>query len=151
MEPGKPDLQFLTLVIDKEGQWLHEGEVITHERTLTLFQSALDVDDDGRFFIAVGPERAFVEVEDAPFIVEALRLVDSKITLRLNDGTHHTLDPTTLRLTSENVPYCKVRDGKMEAKFSRTAWYQLAEHIEEKGGRFVLMVGDESFDLTIED
>jgi hypothetical protein len=136
------------LVIDAEGQWRHEGQRITHERTLKLFYSVLDIDEQGRYFVQAGPEKAFVRVEDAPYVVTALRMTDEGLRLRLSDESHEILDPATLRFSDENVPYCKVRNQRMEAKFTRTAYYELAEFIEEKGDGFVLKVGDERFDLT---
>jgi hypothetical protein len=145
----KFDPDKINISIDADGNWRHEGVKITHERTLKLFYSNLDIDDEGRFFLQVGREKAFVQVDDAPFIVEALRMTDKGIRLRLNDESHELLDPASLRITEANVPYCKVRGGRMEAKFSRTAWYQLAEYIQErKEGGFALVVQGKSYSLT---
>lgn len=143
-DPNKIDLS-----IDAEGNWRHEGIKITHARTVKLFFSALDIDEQGRFFLQVGPEKAFVQVDDAPFIVEALRMTDEGIRLRLSDESHEILDPSSLRITEKNVPYCNVRNGRMEAKFSRTAWYELAEFIEERKGQgYVLIIHGERFFIS---
>ena len=139
----------LQLSIDSEGNWRHEGVRITHERTWRLFYSVLDLDEEGRFFISVGKELAFVLVEDAPFIVTALRITEQGVQLRLNDDSYQIMNPETLRFSDKNIPYCKIRDGKMEARFSRTAYYELAEHIHEENGHFVLRINQEKYVLAV--
>ena len=136
------DVSTVTLSIDKEGNWRHEGVKVTHQKTVNLFFSVLDRDDQGRYFIEVGKERAFVRVDDVPFVVTALRLTDDGIRLTFQDGTHELLLPEALRFTKENIPYCKIRQGKMGAKFSRTAYYELAEYIVEQGKGFALKIND---------
>ena len=149
MDPSNIDINQLQLSIDAEGNWRHEGVRITHERTWRLFYSVLNIDDQGRYFISVGKEKAFVHVEGTPFIVTALRITEQGIRLRLNDDSHQVLNPETLRFSKENVPYCKIREGKMEARFSRTAYYELAEHIREENGRFVLEFNEEKYLLPV--
>ena len=136
------DVSTVTLSIDKEGNWRHEGVKVTHQKTVKLFFSVLDRDDQGRYFIEVGKERAFVRVNDVPFIVTALRLLKAGIRLTFQDGTRELLLPETLQFTKENIPYCKIRQGKMDAKFSRTAYYELAEFIVEQGEGFALKIND---------
>ena len=138
------------LSVDRDGVWRHEGIEITHERTWKMFSRTLDRDDQGKYFLRIGHEFAYVQVEDAPLIVDALRLVDGVVRLTLKDETHEELDPDTLYLTAENVPYCTVRDGKMPAKFSRTAYYELAEFIREEGDGFVLDLGETTHPIRFE-
>ncbi|HWN91044.1 MAG TPA: DUF1285 domain-containing protein, partial [Verrucomicrobiae bacterium] len=59
------------------------------------------------------------------------------------------LDPETLRLGEGDVPYCRVKGGAFEARFSRAAAYQLLERLEPYAdtGRGALRVGDRCYAL----
>ena len=135
----------ITLSIDKEGNWRHEGVRITHEKTISLFFSALDREENGRYFIQVGNEKAYVNIDDAPFVATSLRMTKEGIRLTFQDNSREILDPETLWFTSENIPYCKIRNRKMTAKLSRTAYYELAEYISEDGDGFVLTIKGKKF------
>jgi hypothetical protein len=67
----------------------------------------------------------------------------------LNDLTRERLDPETLRLGVGEVPYCRVKGGAFEARFSRAAAYQLLERVEADAstGRGALRVGDRRYAL----
>lgn len=149
MDPNRRMPHVSDLSIDADGNWRHEGVVITHERTWKLFSSVLKCDDQGRYILQIGPERAFVKVHDAPFVVQTLRLTDQGLRLRLKDETTEILDPASLRITPDNVPYCRVRDGSMEAKFSRTAYYELAEFVHEGSEGFYLEVNGQRYALKV--
>jgi uncharacterized protein len=142
------DLGKVTLSIDADGTWRHEGVEITHERTWKLFSRTLDIDEQGRYFLQIKNECAVVEVVDAPFVVATIRVIDEGIRLTLVDGTQEMLDPGTIRISDTNIPYCKVRNGKMEARFSRTAYHQLAELIVEEGDGYFLKIGETRHRLT---
>ncbi|MBW2149835.1 MAG: hypothetical protein JRI22_22825, partial [Deltaproteobacteria bacterium] len=45
----------------------------------------------------------------------------------------------------DNVLYCKVKGGAFHARFLRPAYYQLAEFVEEEGGRFYIQRGGERY------
>jgi hypothetical protein len=85
-------------------------------------------------------------VEDAPFLVATVEFVSSgmdgreAIWLTLNDETREKMAPETLRIGPDHVPYCRVREGLFEARFSRNAYQILAPHIQldEKENRFFL-------------
>ena len=56
------------LRITRDGEWLHEGEEVTHPGILANLRENLKVDADGHYLVA-GPARVPVELEDAPFVV----------------------------------------------------------------------------------
>jgi uncharacterized protein len=134
------------LRIDKEGRWFFQGEEITHRKTYLLYSRSLTRDESGRVVLRIGGEQCAVAVEDAPFVVKSIEYVpfgldgEEAIWLTLNDETREKLDPETLRIGGENVPYCKVREGVFEARFSRNAYQLLTPHIhhDEKENRFFL-------------
>ena len=117
------------LRIDRDGGWLHEGEEVTHEGILSSLRQGLQVDVAGHF-LQIGPVRVPVEVEDAPFAVVRLEADGDGFAVWLNDGSREALDPASLRLREGDVPYCRVKDGRFEARFSRAAAWQLLQHVE---------------------
>jgi hypothetical protein len=123
--------------IDKEGRWFFQGEEIIHLRTYQLYSRSLTRDEAGRIILQIGQEQCPVEVEDAPFVITTLQFIprgpdgQEAIWLTLNDQTREKLDPETLRIGPGNIPYCKVREGMFEARFSRNAYQLLAPHIRE--------------------
>ena len=134
------------LRIDKEGRWFFQGEEITHRKTYLLYSRSLTRDESGRVIVRIGREQCLVEVEDAPFVVTTIAFVpfgsdgQEAMWLTLNDETREKLDPGTLRIGPNNIPYCKVRGGIFDARFSRNAYQLLVPHIQhdEKDKRFFL-------------
>ena len=100
------------LRIDKEGRWFYQGEEITHRKTYLLYSRSLTRDESGRIILRIGGEQCPVEVEDAPFVVTTLEFTPEgpegleSIWLTLNDETREKLDPETLRIGPDNIPYC---------------------------------------------
>jgi len=121
------------LRIDRDGGWFHEGEEVTHEGILTSLRQGLQVDSAGHYF-QIGPVRVPVEVEDAPFVVVRFEADGEGWALWLSDGSRETLDPATLTLRGGEVPYCRVKDGSFEARFSRAATWQLLQSVEAEPG-----------------
>ena len=122
-----------------DGRWYSDDEPINNGRIAKLFSRCLRQVDDGRWQIAMADERAFVEIEDTPWVVTAVSGdVARGFRVRLNDDSEEPLDPTTLAVGDANVLYTRVKDGSTRARFLRPAYYQLAPAIEEQAGRFYL-------------
>lgn len=143
--------------IDKEGRWFFQGEEITHRKTYLLYCRSLTRDESGRIILRVGREQCPVEVEDAPLVVTTVEFTpfgldgQETIWLSLNDETREKLDPGTLRIGPGNIPYCKVREGMFEARFSRNAYQLLVPHIQqdEKDKRFFLSLNKNKYYLAM--
>jgi hypothetical protein len=141
--------------IDKEGRWFYEGEEITHRKTYLLYCRSLTRDDAGRVVLRVGREECPVEVEDVPFVVTTIEFViagpagEEEMWVTLNDETREKLTPETLRIGPENIPYCRVRNGIFEARFSRNAYQLLLPHIhpDERENRFFLSLNEKKYPL----
>ena len=146
----------LPLRIDKEGRWFFQGEEITHRKTYLLYSRSLTRDESDRIIVRIGREQCPVEVEDAPLVVTTLEFVpfgldgQEAIWLTLNDETREKMDPGTLRIGPSNIPYCKVRGGLFDARFSRNAYQLLVHHIhhDEKDKRFFLSLNKNKYYLT---
>jgi hypothetical protein len=147
-DPKKFDLTKLALSIDADGRWRQEGEEITHAGILAMLFRALKKMGPGYFVCSEGlcvP----IAVADCPYVVMSVRLHEDRIELLLSDGEHVALDPATLTIDAQNVPRCRVRDDGCCARFSRAAWMQLADAIEETADGFALVAGGRSYPLTV--
>ena len=143
MTPADPSEWTLPhLTVNREGEWLHEGQEITHPGILANLMGNLRRDAAG-YFIQAGTVRVPVEVADVPFVVVRVEAVGSVLRLTVNDGTEEPLDPATLRLTAAGIPYCRIKGDRFEARLSRAAAYQLGQLIDydEATGAAVLKVG----------
>jgi len=105
--------------------------------------------------LRVGREECPVEAEDAPFVVTTIEFVpagpgkEEILWITLNDETREKLNPETLRIAPDHVPYCQVRKGLFEARFSRNAYQIMAPHIQldEKENRFFLPLNGKKYFL----
>ena len=134
---------YLKLVIEKDGRWFQNGVEIIHPEIYKYFNELLEKTADGGYQIRSGNEFCSVEVEDAPFVVQAVSEVeDGKIYIRLNDGSDEPLKPEWFWIGRDNVPYCLIKSGSFHARFSRPAYYTLARHIvaDEEGQNFFLHI-----------
>ena len=132
------------IYIDKEGKWFHKGLEMIHKSIINEFYRSLTKDSCGEYLIMLGEEKCWVEVEDTPFIVTRVEFnhaegsKEERIILYLIDDTRECLDPGTLSVGDENVLYCRVKNNKFKARFSRAAYYQLASRIIEEGDKYYL-------------
>jgi hypothetical protein len=117
------------LAINEDGEWLHEGLEITHPGIVASLQGSLRRDASG-YFLQAGPIRVPVEVADAPFVVVRVEARGDDLRVLLNDGSDEALDPATLRLSRAEVPYCRVKGGRFEARLSRAAAWELGKRLE---------------------
>lgn len=149
------DIQSCDIRIDKEGVWFYRGAEMFRREIVNLFYQNLRRDKDGRFVIELGGERCYVEVEDTPFVVNSVYASDpgqerdETILLEMCDGTVEKLDPATLRVGRDNVMYCAVRGGEYVARFSRSGYYQLANHIdyEPETDRYFIKLNGRSYTI----
>ena len=139
------------LMIDKEGTWLYNGQPIVNRAIYLFFNQNLEHSPAGGYQVRVGEEVSPVAVEDTPFVVTDVVLVsgpeqkESFFNIQLNDETEEPLDLESLSVGKDNVLYGRVRSGRFPARFSRPAYYQMAEWIQEDPvtGEFFLEINDE--------
>ncbi len=122
--------------IDSEGAWSYCGEEMLRQDIITLFYRHLQQDAEGRYYIDIGKQRYPVDVEDTAYVVWSLRWVagteeaEGCACLFLSDGSLEDLDPATLRIGDDHIPYCRIKRGRFDARFSRAAYYILAERLQ---------------------
>jgi hypothetical protein len=127
----------------RDGCWYSDGEPIPNRAITRLFSRALKILPDGRGRLELGEDRADVEIEDTPWVVTAIEGDPERgFAVRLNDDTREALDVASLRVGPENVLYCRVKDGRYEARMLRPAYYDLMRHADPgPAGAAVLRVG----------
>lgn len=130
---------YLELYIDKDCRWFQNGKEIIHTGIYRMFNSLLEKTPEGEYRIRKGQEICRVEVEDAPFLVMRLdQEQNGDLYISLNDGSSEPLDADHMWINSTNIPYCLVKGRGFHARFSRPAYYQLAEFIVEDRGEFFI-------------
>ena len=130
-----------SIVLDREGRFLHDGTVIEHPGIVRAFRRWVARGEGGRFVLRANErEWCFLRVEDAATFVEDVAVEGERLVAGLWDGTRETVDPATLAVDREGVLRCTVRD--LPAKFSRHAQLALGGRLEPAaGGAFVLVLG----------
>ncbi len=122
--------------IDRDGVWFYRGAEMSRHDIVSLFYRHLIQDTSGSYFIEMRNQRYPIEVEDTAYVVRAVYWIDGRngteecLRMLLSDGSMEELDPGTLRLGKDNIPYCKVRNGRFDARFSTSGYYKLADRIE---------------------
>jgi len=138
------------LVLDRELNWLHDGERITHPRIIEAFNQGLVPTDDGRFQLRIGNDWAYVTVEGAAYRVNAIDTDESRVYLRLSDRTGEALDPATLRLGEDGVLTARVKGGRAQARFSRDAQYALGQLLVPDGAGAAVVLPRARIELPID-
>ncbi|MCK9231965.1 MAG: DUF1285 domain-containing protein [Syntrophales bacterium] len=142
--------------IDKDGVWFYRGQEMFRREIVNLFYEHLKQDERGEYIIDMGEDSCYVEVEDAPFVVRAVLTGPAEretspvcLLLSLSDDTLEPLDPETIRIGDDNVMYCRVKGGTFRTRFSRAAYYQLAERIvyDAASERYELHVDQKRYTL----
>jgi len=108
----------------------------------------MELNEQGQYIISWKGEKCIVEVEDTAFFIQRVDKENNGFLLYLNDDTKEYLNPKTLYIGKNNILYCKVKNGRFPAKFTRSAYYQIAEYIEEENSRYFLIVNDKKYFLN---
>lgn len=89
--PNVPDCHGW-LSLDARGRWRLKGERVEHGGLLAFLNANYACDDQGNWLVHNGPQRVYVELEAAPWI---LRLLPDG-TLQTQDGQRARADPPVL-------------------------------------------------------
>jgi hypothetical protein len=147
------DIPPCNIRIDKEGIWYHKGLPIINKKIYLYLNQCLAQDSSGRYILSMNGEECYLEVEDTPFVIQAVVASPgpdkpTSLVLKLNDGTEETLNAETLRVGQDDVLYCKVKEARYEARLLRSAYYQLAQFLQQEGNIYFLVLGDNKIPLT---
>jgi hypothetical protein len=123
--------------IDKDGIWYYKGAHMFRKEILSIFFEHLQIDECGKYLIKLNEECYYIDVEDTAFVVTAVNKTKQpedyrdQIDIILNDDSCEKLVMNSLCIGKNNVLYCRVKEGRFNARFSRKSYYQLAEFIEQ--------------------
>lgn len=129
----------IDILIQADGQWRHEGDLMTRQSLVNLFSSILKKEDDD-YFLVTPVEKWKIKVEIAPFLIINFEREDigkpglERYVFTTQYGDQFMLDkdhPLWFESNSKNesgapVPLVMVRDG-MPGLVHRNVYYQLAE------------------------
>ena len=127
--------------IASDGRWFHQGDEIKRIAIVKLFASVLSLDNDGRYWLTTPAEKGEITVEDAPFIIVKLNVLDSdkkaKSKLEMVDnierkfivGPSHSIFLKQNR-KKEQIPYLHLNEG-LTAKISRPVYYELMNMVTQ--------------------
>lgn len=128
----------IDILINANGEWFYQGEPMARQSVVQLLSSILR--KEGVDYYLVSPaEKLRINVEDVPFVVQMMDVegVGEQQLLHFSTqvGDCFTLnDQHRLRVAyndrDEPAPYIHVRGG-MEAKLSRTVYYELVDYLQE--------------------
>ena len=134
---GDQQLIPIDITIDQEGNWFYQGQPIIRENILELFYDNLKFEADSRAFVIQWQGRRYrLQVNDSPYVITRVdrREEGGTATIELtlkHRARRETLDPATLTVGAHHVLYCRTQDGRMPTRFSRPAYYQLAQWINQ--------------------
>jgi hypothetical protein len=140
------DIPPCNIRIDKEGTWYYQGQPIINRNIYLYLNQCLSRDASGKYILSMGEEQCYLEVEDTPFVIQEVCLKSDAagkppaLWVKLNDGTEEPLDAGSLRITADNVVYGMIKHAFSEARFTRAAWYQLADYVQQDRQGYYLSV-----------
>jgi hypothetical protein len=119
-----------TIRLDREGRFSHDGRPVEHAGLAAALPTWIRRHpDNGRYVLSNGYDWSYFTVDDAPFVVAALRTEGERAVLALSDGTEEPWDPAATRVGEGDALYTVVKreapGGPYEAKFSRHAQLSL--------------------------
>ncbi len=153
---GDEQLKPCGIYVDADGEWYHGENRIFRPEILELLYQKIEVAPGGQYALVDTNGKCLIEVADTPFIVSRVDLEKSETEEKVILGLKHIakreiLDPGTLSVGEDNVMYCRILDGRFKARFSRPAYYQIAELIEEAPtGEFLVMINGIGYPVSVE-
>ena len=128
-------IQNFDIEIRADGRWFHEGGEIKRMGLVKLFASVLSCDEAGRYWLTTPVEKGEIRVQDAPFIISAVRReghgAEQVLYLTDNIDQEHKLSaatPLVMRTTPKGdaKPYILLEKG-LSALIKHAVFYELAE------------------------
>lgn len=126
--------------IDRDGNWYADGQIMERREIVNLFSTNLWRDETNQYYIKLAHQTFPIVVEDTPYIINEVFEDDGKIKLRLND--ERVLDlPEQPIMVINNVPYASLF-WERDAKFTRSAFWQLNKYVVETNNSYWLKFND---------
>ncbi|WP_186764414.1 DUF1285 domain-containing protein [Pistricoccus aurantiacus] len=128
----------MDLVIDRQGNWHHDGSVMRRPQLVRLLATLLRREADGDYYLVTPAEKWRLRVEDRPLVIvdaahdtkeDAWWLVTSLgDRLRLDESHFMSLSEMP---EGDTLPEVVVRHG-LGARLNRNVFYRLVEQAEQR-------------------
>ncbi len=147
----------LDMLINRRGEWIHEGAMIQREALVRLFASVLRREDDGCYYLVSPVEKWRIEVEEEPFIVTMMDITSQAHNKMLSFETNvgHRIQLTELgqlrflpQSDGGEIPSLGLPHG-LTAKMARSVYYQFCQQIEERDGEFGVWSDNKWFPVAL--
>ncbi len=134
-------LEEFDIHIASDGRWFHQGSEIKRPAIIKLFASILSRDEKGKYWLETPVEKGKITVEDAPFIIVSLNLINDvgkekpKLEMFDNVGRSFIVGPDHPIFFKKDkkqrqTPYLHLKDGLI-AKISRPVYYQIMNMVTQ--------------------
>ncbi len=121
-----------------DGTWIHDGEIVTHERTCQDMFGRIYF-DSGAYYLTGENTRVPVVVEEAAYFVRSLERTPEGYKIGLSNGRTETLDLTKLDIGTSGALFAKVTEQNVPAKFERKTYNDIMKDLSEREGYYGLM------------
>jgi hypothetical protein len=113
----------MDMVIRRNGDWVHEGQLIQRKKLVNLFASILKREGDD-YFLVTPVEKVGIKVESTPFVVTQSELIGDTwfITNNLNQVAELNKD-SQLNVEDDQNPFLIWRSN-LPARVSQSVMYQ---------------------------
>ncbi|XOV81773.1 MAG: DUF1285 domain-containing protein [bacterium] len=139
----------IDIVINDQGEWLHEGSRIRRQPLVDLFATILRREGDD-YYLVTPAEKLAIEVSDVPFIATDLDVRGSgqqtDLLFTTNVGDYVMAGPEHALTMRAERPYLHVRNG-LEARLSRSVYYRLVDKGVEVADHLYVYSQGQAFDL----
>ncbi len=143
------------IFLDKEGNWFHNGEPFLNEKIISFFSRSVNITEDGQYVLHYGSNTYPIRVEDAPYFVSGVEFDGfgsfERVFITLSSGENEELNPITIFYRKNNALYCRVKNGRMIAKFKRSPSFSILERLEETSdGKYFVKICGTNIELNSE-
>ncbi|MFA5906791.1 MAG: MFS transporter permease [Desulfobacula sp.] len=131
--------------MDKNGTWHNEHGKFEHPRIIKYFNSAIKKDENGYYVHqATGEceEKVYFPYEDTALFVADIIVEGPGIRLILNTTDRISLEEGGLFMESDHL-YLLTPDHRI--KFSSHALVKISKYIEDKNGRFSIIINGKTY------
>ena len=142
------------IFLDKEGNWFHNDEPFLNEKIKKFFSRSVDITADGQYVLHYSDYTYPIRVEDAPYFITGVQFngfgAFERVFLTFSSGESEELDPSTLFCKPNNALYCRIKRGRMTAKFYRSPSFHILERLEETPeGRYYIRICGINIELKV--
>lgn len=122
----------MDMIIEPDGQWRHEGDIIKRDKLSRLFSSILKKEGED-YYLVTPVEKWRIKVVDQPFVAVLCKVTQAGITLLTNMGEEITLNSSgQLSIDDHESPKVHVRDN-LYARLGRSVFYEIADLAVQDG------------------